>query len=118
MRVRRIKLFVLWKIRLIKHPDFSLPGRKALKKRDVVYDLVLIDATETPIESQKKQRQFYSGKKKRHTLKSQVVVDKKSKKIICTAFSNGKRHDFRLFKESKTFIHPKTKLSLTRHIKG
>jgi hypothetical protein len=33
-------------------------------------------------------------------------VDKKSKKIICTAFANGKRHDFRLFKESKTNIHP------------
>jgi hypothetical protein len=29
-------------------------------------------------------------------------VDKKSR----TAFSNGKRHDFRLFKESKTRIHP------------
>jgi len=29
-----------------------------------------------------------------------VVIDKKSQKIICTAFSNGKRHDFRLFKES------------------
>lgn len=24
--------------------------------------------------------------------------------MICTAFSNGKRHDFRLFKESKTKI--------------
>jgi hypothetical protein len=35
-------------------------------------------------------------------------VDRKSKKIICTAFSNGRRHDFRLFKESKTHIHPKT----------
>lgn len=33
-------------------------------------------------------------------------MDKKSKKIICTAFANGKRHDFRLFKESKTNIHP------------
>jgi hypothetical protein len=33
-----------------------------------------------------------------------VVVDKKSKKIICTAFTNGKCHDFRLFKESKTYI--------------
>lgn len=33
-------------------------------------------------------------------------MDKKSCKIICTAFSNGKRHDFRLFKESKTRIHP------------
>lgn len=36
-------------------------------------------------------------------------MDKKTKAIICTAFSNGKRHDFRLFKESKTRIHPKIK---------
>ena len=35
-------------------------------------------------------------------------MDKKSQKVICTAFSNGKRHDFRLFKESKTHIHPDT----------
>jgi hypothetical protein len=27
-------------------------------------------------------------------------VDKKSKKVICTSFSNGKKHDFKLFKES------------------
>lgn len=33
-------------------------------------------------------------------------MNKRSKKIICTAFSTGKRHDFRLFKESKTPIHP------------
>jgi hypothetical protein len=30
-----------------------------------------------------------------------VVVDKKSRKVICTAFSNGKKHDYKLFKESK-----------------
>lgn len=34
------------------------------------------------------------------------MVNKKTKKIICTSFSNGKQHDFRLFKESKTKIHP------------
>lgn len=34
------------------------------------------------------------------------MVDKRSRQIICTAFSNGKRHDFRLFKESKIHIHP------------
>lgn len=33
-------------------------------------------------------------------------MDKKSQQIICTAFANGKRHDFRLFKESKIQIHP------------
>ena len=35
-------------------------------------------------------------------------MDKKSHKIICTSFCNGKRHDFRLFRESKTHIHPDT----------
>ena len=39
---------------LIKHPDFSLPGRKALLKSDMEYEVVLIDATETPIERPKK----------------------------------------------------------------
>ncbi len=36
-------------------------------------------------------------------------MDKKTKQVICTAFSNGKRHDFRLFKESKTKIYPEVK---------
>lgn len=39
---------------LIKHADFALPGRKALLKSDVEYELVLLDATETPIERPKK----------------------------------------------------------------
>jgi len=30
------------------------------------------------------------------------VVDKKSKRIICTTVAKGRVHDFRLFKESKT----------------
>ncbi|WP_162920566.1 transposase, partial [Candidatus Fukatsuia symbiotica] len=78
---------------LIKHPDFALLGRKALLKSDREYELVLIDATETPIERpQKKQKQFYSGKKKRPTLKTQVIVDKKSKAVICTSFTHGRRH--------------------------
>jgi hypothetical protein len=33
-------------------------------------------------------------------------VDKKSQQIICSSFANGKRHDFRLFKEYRTHIHP------------
>lgn len=49
---------------------------------------------------------------KRHTLKTQIIVDKAQKKIICTNFTNGKRHDFRLFKESRVKLHPKIK-SLT-----
>jgi hypothetical protein len=39
---------------LIKHPDFALPGRKALEKSDMQYEIILIDAAETPIERPKK----------------------------------------------------------------
>lgn len=39
---------------LVRHPDFALPGRKALLKSDMHYEVVLIDATETPIERPKK----------------------------------------------------------------
>jgi hypothetical protein len=38
---------------LIKHPDFALPGRKALLKSNG-YEVVLVDASETPIERPKK----------------------------------------------------------------
>lgn len=41
-----------------------------------------------------------------------MIVDKKSKRVICTSFTRGKCHDFRLFKESKVYIHPGIK-SLT-----
>ncbi len=43
----------------------------------------------------------YSGKKKRHTQKTRIIADKASRKILCTAFDKGRRHDFRLFKASK-----------------
>lgn len=36
------------------------------------------------------------------------MVDKKTKKVICTDFSNGKKHDFKLFKESKVHWTKKT----------
>lgn len=50
---------------LIKHPDFALPGRKALLKSDVEYEVVLIDATETPIERPKKNKStFIQGRRK------------------------------------------------------
>ena len=49
---------------LIKHPDFALPGRKALLKSDMEYELVLIDATETPIERPKKDKNVSTQEKR------------------------------------------------------
>lgn len=50
---------------LIKNGKFSLPGRKALLKSDIEYEIVLIDATETPIEHPKKNKSIFIPVKKR-----------------------------------------------------
>jgi len=51
-------------------------------------------------------------------MKAQVVVDKKSRRIICTAFCNGKRHDFRLFKESKVHARRETQVDTDTGYQG
>lgn len=79
----------------------------------------MIDATETPIERPKKrQRQFYSGKKKRHTLKTQLVVDPKTKAVICTTFAAGKEHNFHWFKRSKVKLKKETECLADKGYQG
>ena len=46
------------------------------------------------------QTYYYSGKKKKHTIKIQLIVDKKSNKIVSVAFDAGSVHDFLLFKNT------------------
>jgi hypothetical protein len=43
----------------------SLPGRKALLKSDVEYEVVLIDATESPIERPKKNKKTFTQARKK-----------------------------------------------------
>ena len=47
---------------LIKHPAFALPGRKALLKSAIEYEIVLIDSSESLIERSKKGFEIKNGK--------------------------------------------------------
>lgn len=53
---------------LIKHPNFALPGRKALMKDDMDYEVVLVDATESPIERPKKNKSYTIQEKRKGIL--------------------------------------------------
>ena len=54
----------------------------------------------------KNQSKFYSGKKKKHTLKAQVIYHPKSKQIIGLDISYGSQHDIQLARETvKKFKH-------------
>ena len=81
---------------------FTLPGKKKLQTSDSQIKVVVVYVTESPIERPKKNiHLFYSGKKKRHTLKSQIVVNQETGEIVCTAHGKGKEHDLKIFKNSK-----------------
>ncbi|GMO34438.1 MAG: hypothetical protein Ta2B_14930 [Termitinemataceae bacterium] len=43
---------------------------------------------------------YYSGKKKRHTIKTQVIINPETKEIICIEQDKGHVHDFKLFKKN------------------
>lgn len=96
---------------LIHSGEFRLPGRKSLKQEENVFQIIAVDATETPCERPtSKQRRWYSGKKKRHTLKTQVVIDVSTRMILCVATAFGSMHDLTLFRQSGVQIHPETAL--------
>ena len=84
---------------LIRSRKFSLPGKKKLLDSSLDEKLIAMDVMESPIERPKKhQKGFYSGKQGEHTLKTQVIIEQKTLKIICLGHGKGKTHDFRLFK--------------------
>jgi hypothetical protein len=62
---------------------------------------IIVDGTELPIKRPKKrQKQSYSGKKKRQTKKSQIALDKKTKLIVgVSPPRRGKIHDKRQLEE-------------------
>ncbi|MBK8421365.1 hypothetical protein [Candidatus Villigracilis saccharophilus] len=76
---------------LIQSKQFHLLGKKALQPSDAILEIVLVDATEQPIERPKKDK---SAKKKASHPKAQLIADLNTELILATDFCNGKQHDF------------------------
>ncbi|RYE31850.1 MAG: hypothetical protein EOP48_31280 [Sphingobacteriales bacterium] len=53
-----------------------------------------------PVSVQKKQKKYYSGKKKCHTAKVQLIMHYETGQILSTSFAKGRIHDFKLFQKS------------------
>jgi len=86
-------------------PDPGRGRRKDLATllKDTPDVAVLIDTFEQAVQRpRKRQKRFYSGKKKRHTLKSQVAIDEETGAIVDVAESvPGPTADITVLKESK-----------------
>ena len=47
-----------------------------------------------------------------------VIIDKKTRKVICVASCNGKKHDFALFKESNIYVLKRIKIGADSGFQG
>ncbi|OEJ18206.1 hypothetical protein A9495_06275 [Brachyspira hampsonii] len=64
-----------------------------------------MDVTEIEVERPKNnQKEYYSGKKKCHTMKVQVIIDALNKKIINFSLAKGSEHDFSIYKNNIELI--------------
>jgi hypothetical protein len=86
--------------------ELHLPERRPAKLKDVLSacpELVfLIDGTERPInrpQDGEKQKRFYSGKKKKHTVKNNIVTDRNRKVLYLSDTYEGKKHDKKIADE-------------------
>jgi len=62
-----------------------------------------IDATEQEIprpKNKRRRKNYYSGKKKKHTVKTQITVNKKGLILHKTKHRKGKQHDYDIFKKT------------------
>ena len=94
--------------------EMQLPVRQSKDVEQVLASCpgleFIIDGTERPIRRPKdrdRQHQCYSGKKKRHTVKNNVVTDKRTRKIvILRPTCEGKKHDKKLADEQDLCFPP------------
>lgn len=69
--------------------------------------LAFTDCTEQQIprpKSKRRRKAYYSGKKKRHTVKTQLMVNTQGLVIHKTGHKKGRRHDYDIYKKN----HPST----------
>jgi hypothetical protein len=85
---------------LAKDKTFRLPDKKALKRKALSIEYIVADVTENPVNRPKNQKEWYSGKKKRHTVKTRVIIEQKTMKIIDLQEGKGGGHNFKIYKDT------------------
>ena len=89
---------IIQKLEPILAGELSLTKTKHLSQEEV--ETLIIDATEQPIERpSRNQKRYYSGKKKRHTIKTEIRITRKGRIVHVSRSRRGAMHDFALHKE-------------------
>ena len=103
-----------------------MPARTASQLEELGNQLLqsdlIIDGVERPIQrptEEETQKQYYSGKKKEHSVKNLVIVNEESRRIAyLSATGEGKKHDKKLADESEITLPKGTTLIKDKGFEG
>jgi hypothetical protein len=98
----------------------EIPARTAseLQVADDELKIYFQDGTERPIQrpkNQEVQKTYYSGKKKRHTVKNNVLANAQAKIAWLSETCEGKKHDKKIADESSLTLPQDSRLYLSGH---
>jgi hypothetical protein len=78
-------------------------------KEELIQHELIVDATEQPVErplGQEEQKPYYSGKQKRHTSKSQIIICSKIKEIVDVMIGEiGSKSDVQILRQRLDKFH-------------
>lgn len=80
-----------------------------------------LDATEQEIprpKNKRRRKSHYSGKKKKHTVKTQLIINKKGLIIHKSRHTKGRKHDYELYKETHPSIPPDVEVEVDLGYQG
>lgn len=80
-----------------------------------------LDATEQEIprpKNKRRRKSYYSGKKKRHTVKTQLITNKEGLIIDITGHEPGRKHDYEIFKRKHLPLPPDVELNADLGFQG
>lgn len=82
-------------LKRIEKPARRILGvKKSIKVTAIEAQALLIDATEQAVERPKRgQKRYYSGKKKRHTIKNEIIATEKGRIVSVSKSAPGTVHD-------------------------
>lgn len=82
---------------------------------------LFLDATEQEIprpKNKRRRKSHYSGKKKRHTVKTQIMTNKKGLIVNKSRHHKGRDHDYKMFKKRKPRIPPDVEVNTDSGYQG
>ena len=112
------RIVTLLEVRSLADDRFHLVGKQALRSH-THWQGVVIDVGECAVERPKKSSAPTTrAKKKRHTLKAQVLLERGSRRILALRVGKGWRHDFHLCKQSRVRVHPGVPINVETGYQG